>query len=203
VTPDLILDAAAGSREAFEILFERHAATMKSILDAHGCPPENIDDVLQDIFVDVWFARVRLIPNPHKVRGLFAQATRNRVRKYRRTGARLTRFLRDFGSLQKAVRDRYERSVSARTESEPDVARLRRVFGDLPVRDRLVLRLHWFHGLPTREVAEALGTTRGAVKKARSRAYTRIRALIEEEERSGEETPIRRSQDPPGDSPDP
>lgn len=60
--------------------------------------------------------------------------------------------------------------------TEPDLLNAIRA---LPLRQRLVLVLHYLDGLPVREVAEAMGISQGTVKSQLYDARANLRPLLE------------------------
>ena len=67
------------------------------------------------------------------------------------------------------------------TRSE-DRRQLSEALATLPPDDRLILALRWFEELTEREMADALDVRPGTVKSRLSRAMTRLRAAIAEQE---------------------
>lgn len=53
----------------------------------------------------------------------------------------------------------------------------------LPVKERLVIHLHYYEGYKTAEIARILGEAEGTVRSRMSRARARLRTLLAEEER--------------------
>jgi len=56
---------------------------------------------------------------------------------------------------------------------------VRRSLDALPEAQRTVLLLHWYEGYSYKEIAEMLGSTPGAVKVRASRAYAKLRVLLQ------------------------
>lgn len=52
----------------------------------------------------------------------------------------------------------------------------------LPVKERLVIHLHYYEGYKTAEIARILGEAEGTVRSRMSRARARLRTLLTEEE---------------------
>jgi RNA polymerase sigma-70 factor (ECF subfamily) len=78
------------------------------------------------------------------------------------------------------VGDRIEAGLpAASTEDRLDV---RRVLGDLPRRQREVVVLHYYLGLPVLEIAETLGVSEGTVKSTLFRARHAMAVALGEDE---------------------
>ena len=71
-----------------------------------------------------------------------------------------------------------ERSVPLRDER---AALLEEALGQLPHRSRTMVVLHYMEGYDVMQIAQMMGTTKGAVCSGLSRARVRLRALIGEE----------------------
>ena len=71
-----------------------------------------------------------------------------------------------------------ERSVPLRDER---AALLEEALGQLPQRARTMVVLHYMEGYDVMQIAQMMGTTKGAVCSGLSRARVRLRALIGEE----------------------
>jgi RNA polymerase sigma factor (sigma-70 family) len=66
------------------------------------------------------------------------------------------------------------------SEADPErLAALRAALGQLPPRDRLILKLFYLDGAGYREIASLLGLSMNAVSPALIRARDRLRALLE------------------------
>lgn len=71
-----------------------------------------------------------------------------------------------------------------RTVGREEAARLRMAFAALGPDDREVLELRVVAGLDTKQAAAVLGKRNGAVRMAQSRALARLRAVLDEMDRS-------------------
>ncbi|MCI6374118.1 MAG: sigma-70 family RNA polymerase sigma factor [Clostridiales bacterium] len=71
-----------------------------------------------------------------------------------------------------------ERSVPLRDER---AALLEEALGQIPQRARTMVVLHYMEGYDVMQIAQMMGTTKGAVCSGLSRARVRLRALIGEE----------------------
>ncbi len=76
------------------------------------------------------------------------------------------------------VRRREGESAHAKYEKEERLLLIQKSMEALAPGDRLILKLHYLHGLPLPEVASYLKKTVGAVYTAKSRALNRLRKLV-------------------------
>ena len=63
-------------------------------------------------------------------------------------------------------------------EKAVQAQRVHAAVDQLPDAQRQVIELHWFQGIPMREVADALGASHSAVKVRAHRAYKALRGLL-------------------------
>lgn len=64
-------------------------------------------------------------------------------------------------------------------------ARLARAIDELPERERLIVALHYYDGLTSKEIAEILGVSEGRVSQLHARAVLRLRAKLVPEQSQG------------------
>src|SRR5215831_5648289 len=149
-----------GDVAAFEELFRRlaprvHAFFLRSLRD-----PAVADDLLQVTFMKVHRAREQYRPELRVAPWLFAIAARVRIDELRR---RLR--LAEDADEEALARADEQLSRTAEPPSTSDVAdQVRAALDSLPESQRTVIHLHRYEGLTFAEIAEALGTTQGAIK---------------------------------------
>jgi DNA-directed RNA polymerase specialized sigma24 family protein len=124
--------------------------------------PYDADDVLQDALIRAWRRRETYDPACGTVRawlcGIVIDQCRQRRRRERRDVV---------GMLPPPLRD-----DAAAVDVELAVRRL-------PLRQRQVVELYYFAGLPVTEVAAALRIAEGTVKSTLADARARLRELLE------------------------
>ncbi|MER7273760.1 SigE family RNA polymerase sigma factor [Dactylosporangium sp. NPDC000244] len=69
-----------------------------------------------------------------------------------------------------------DRSDGDHAEGVTERARIRRVLSQLPRRQRAVLVLRYYEGLPDREIANLLGCAEGTVRSLATRAFSTLRS---------------------------
>jgi RNA polymerase sigma-70 factor, ECF subfamily len=164
----------AGDREAFGVLFGRHAKLIYNFCFRRVADWTVAEDLVSVVFLEAWRRRQQPLPAGKVVPWLFGIATnvvRNRRRSQRRYAAALNRIPRpqpdpDFSS---AVDERLD-----------DEARMREVLvqlGRLPRRELEVLALCAWSELSYQDAALALGVPVGTVRSRLSRARSRLREL--------------------------
>jgi RNA polymerase sigma-70 factor (ECF subfamily) len=166
----------AGDVGAFEELFRRlaprvHAFFLRSMRDA-----PTADDLLQVTFMKVHRAREQYRPELRVAPWIFAIAARARIDELRKR----MRLAEDADEEALARADE-QASLKADPPTSGDVAeQVRAALDALPESQRTVIHLHRYEGLTFAEIAEALGTTPGAVKLRAFRGYEKLRERLKE-----------------------
>ena len=158
-----------GDAEAFDVLFTRHGAALHGYLWRLLGDRALVDDLTQTTFLSLVRARGRFRPGARFRPWLYAIATNAARDSLRRRHERLTAT----GELPA--------DLAAEPDAPQDAsldAAVQRALAQLPESWRTVVVMHRFEGMPFAEIAEALGTTEGAVKVRAHRGYARLRELL-------------------------
>jgi RNA polymerase sigma-70 factor (ECF subfamily) len=164
--PDEALMKAVSHRrhDALAELFGRHGKRLRATIDGVVHEEAEADDVLQEIFVQIWEEAGRYSPKAGKPLGWMVTIARRRaIDRLRRRQA------------YSRVRDRYQQRV---TQETPNSARqadevfvlndlrqfLKQCMRVLPRLQREALELAFFKGLSHREIAAATNAPLGTVK---------------------------------------
>ncbi len=166
---DLVLLARDGDRAAFRLLVERHQPMVRARARSLCGNPSDVDDVMQESFLQAFIALDRL-RDPARFAGWLAAIVLNVGRaQYRQAQPAL---LADWPeSLHPASADG---PPSAEDLDRSDA--LRAAVAGLPDGQRRAVALHYFAGLPAGQIAGQAGTARVSLHKARHR----LRAYITE-----------------------
>jgi RNA polymerase sigma-70 factor (ECF subfamily) len=152
-------------QQALEELYDRYGKTLKAVI-AHVVHEEaEADDVLQEIFLQIWKEAVNYSPQAGKPLGWVVTLARRRaIDRLRRRQA----YCR--------AKDRFEEHIEQQPAAwkhnriDQDICRadirhfLERQMRNLPVYQREALELSFFEGLSHREISAATGTPLGTVK---------------------------------------
>jgi RNA polymerase sigma-70 factor (ECF subfamily) len=169
----------AGSRLAFARLFSRVAPSVHAFFVRSLRSRTLAEDLVQTTFLKVHRSRHQWHPD-HRVRPwIFAIAARVRQDELRRTrGLATAADEEELEAADAAARaddvPQAELSLFERSRAE----RVRAALDRLPEGQRVVIHLHRYEDLSFAEIAEALGTTEGAVKLRAFRGYERLRASL-------------------------
>ena len=162
--PGLVDAAREGDRDAFGRLYRLHAAAITRMVRFHlGADHE---DAVSEVFVRAWSALPR----------------------YRVTGAPFSAWL--YGIARHVVTDEIRRRIRTAPSDRisdgvtpaagEDRLMIAEALAKLPDTQRQVIELKYLLGMKNPEVAEALGTSTGAVNAKRWRALAALRTLLEE-----------------------
>jgi RNA polymerase sigma-70 factor (ECF subfamily) len=165
----LVSAAREGDRTAFGMLYARFARMVHGILLAR-VPPDDVDDLVQDVFL-------RALPQLHSLRddtrfgGWLATIARNRAADYHRQSRSA------LSSTQSLSEDEHEDSATTGTQ-EVEAAAILAIVQSLPetYRETLILRL--VEGMTGPEIAERTGLTHGSVRVNLHRGMQQLREKL-------------------------
>ena len=174
---ELMSAYVAGDVRAFEKLFARlaprvHGFFLRSFRDAGVA-----DDLLQATFMKVHRARQQYRQDRKVGPWLFAVAARVRLDELRRRGRTPESTKKNFFFDEEGE----EEEIAAPPADPPDrdlQDAVRAALDALPESQRTVIHLHRFEEMTFAEIAEALGTTAGAVKLRAFRGYEKLRQRL-------------------------
>ncbi len=158
---ELVAAARAGDRAAYGRLYDRFAPMVHGLILAR-VPPGDVDDLVQDVFLQA-MRRLSSLRDPRAFPGWLAAIARNRARDHWRRGA-ATVELRD--------------DVSGEPHPETAALSVLAVIRRLPeaYRETLVLRL--VEGMTGPEIAERTGLKPGSVRVNLHRGIQLLRAAL-------------------------
>jgi RNA polymerase sigma-70 factor (ECF subfamily) len=162
----LVREVQRGDRASFAVLYDRFHRVVHAVVLARA-PTSDAQDIVQDVFVEVW-VKIRDLREPAAFPGWLLAIARNRaVDHARRRGA-------DQAS------DRGESAVERATRQPPraDAVAALQTIRDLPeaYRDTLIMRL--VEGLTGPEIAERTGLTPDSVRVNLHRGMTLLRTRL-------------------------
>ncbi|MEM9193080.1 MAG: sigma-70 family RNA polymerase sigma factor [Myxococcota bacterium] len=169
--------AASGDAEAFGRLYDRYSGVMLAIAQRIVRNRREAEDLLHDVFVEAWNRAGDYDPARGTVRSWLLIRMRSRsLDRVKSAGFSRSRPLPEREDALGEVHP----EVTARS----DARALHRAIDGLPEDQQRVLRLGYFEGLSSSEIAEAEGIPIGTVKSRVAAAMGKLRtALREPEER--------------------
>lgn len=172
LSPNLVVAAAGGDKDAFGKLVEASYRTVFAIVLAHLGDAPTSEDVTQDVFVEAWRA-LPTLRRPESYLPWVRQLARHRSLDRAR------------GLARSRLRDAPLTDVSTEPDLDDQLTRqridadLRVALDELPTDDREVLVLYYLEEQSSQQVASLLGLSDAATRKRLSRARTRLGATLE------------------------
>ena len=176
-----------GRTRFVEQLFERHAAVLRRFLRGHSVPPEEADELLQELFARLMgIARLeeRMTDATGSVRSyLLTMANNLIVDRHRKQQVRKA-YAGAQRELEREPRDEHspERIVAAQMELEA----IREVILDMPLNWRVALILQRFRNMSYEEIALHMGVQVKQVDNYLVRALRRLRKARKKIEAAGD-----------------
>lgn len=173
-TEDALMAAyAAGDERAGQRLFTSVAPRLRAFFERSSGDPTLADDLVQQTLLRIHVARAQFRPPAHAAPWIFTIARRIQLDEYRRV-ARQPRLVGD----DKLERQAAPEADVATTDQSALAARVQAALAELPESQRVVVQMHRFQGMTFQAIAEALGTTAGAVRVRACRAYENLRRSL-------------------------
>jgi len=173
----LLAQSIAGDAAALQILIDLHRPTIARLARRLLAWPDEVDDVVQDVFVTL-IEKAGRFRGQSSLRTWLITITLNRCCTLCRRWQLRLRMLRD---VARRPRDLCPPSESL--DRGEDQQRIRRALAKLGARDREVLVLHYLEELPLHHVAELLSIRRNAVEVRLYRARQRLARLLKDTSR--------------------
>ena len=169
---DLVAAAREGSREAFDVIVERHQRQIYQLCYRFAGNHEDASDLAQDVFI-------RAYRGLHSFKGQAAFGTwlyRIAVNVcLNRVGARAQKWTTLDAADQPDLREERADTKILRGER---AAAVRAAIARLPKKQRAALILRVYHDLPHDEIAAIVGTSVGAVKANFFHALANLKKLL-------------------------
>jgi RNA polymerase sigma-70 factor (ECF subfamily) len=164
----------AGDREAFAVLFERHAKAIYNFCFRRVGDWALAEDLVSVVFLEAWRRRAKELP-PDKVLpwlyGIATNVVRNRRRSERRFAAALRRVPTPRPSPD------FSADADKRIDDEAQMQRVLALLSELPQRELDVFVLCAWSELSYEDASIALGIPIGTVRSRLARARARLREL--------------------------
>jgi RNA polymerase sigma-70 factor, ECF subfamily len=164
----LVAALIQGSERAASAIWHRHAATVRRTLARTLGPDQDLDDLLQEVFIGFVKSASKLEDPSHLRSYLVSIAFRLAAMEIRRRKVRRWVTLTSNGDVPE----------SPTLEREPDEARalgaLYRILDRLSARDRLIFVARFIEGMQIDETAEALAVSKATVWRSGKAALARV-----------------------------
>ena len=168
--PSLLARVADGEPGAVKDVLARYSALVWSLASGLSKDSHDVEDVVQDIFVDVWRSAKRYDPKVASEATFIATIARRRViDQRRRSGRRL-----DPEPLEEELAPGVEDPLLRQVDIADDADQAQAVLAELTGDRRRVLELSVVTGLTHREIAADTGIPLGTVKSHIRRGLTEV-----------------------------
>lgn len=169
----LIRACANGDKRALAALYDRYSSLMLAIAQRILRSPREAEDLLHDVFLEIWKHAGDWDSARGTVRGWMLLRMRSRALDRRKSAA----FSRNVG-----LGDHAGDVPRAASDEDPALAADRqavtRALGELPEEQRQVMTLAYYEGLSCSEIAEKIGVPIGTVKSRAAAALSKLRATM-------------------------
>lgn len=174
----LVRDIAAGSGEALARLYDRHAGLTLGLLRRILGNANEAEEVLQEVFLQVWRDAHRYDPERATPRGWLLLIARSRaLDRLRSTASRQRR-------EDEVMRSEGGRAIAPlgtrRLEQYEQQRRIGSALERLPREQRQVIELAFYEGLTQTQMAARLGAPLGTVKSRVLLAMKKLREILAE-----------------------
>ncbi len=178
---DLLPRVARGDSAAVRECITRYGGLVWSLASRYGLKGSDAEDVVQEVFVDLWKSAERFDATIAPEAGFVAMLARRRIIDRRRQLARSGRvaLVEDAGVLD--VSSESWREAGSRGSSlggSEEAAQAERALDELSPDQQRVLRLSLHRGLSHESISKALGLPLGTVKTHARRGLIRLRELL-------------------------
>lgn len=165
-----LAEAARGDRQALARLYDRHAPLLLALGVKLLGDRREAEDILHDCFVELWRHAGDYDPRRASVKTWIALRMRSRcIDRLRSAG----------WTRRETLQERALETVAEPTPSDAaDADRLETALGELPPDQHEVIRMAYFEGLSSSEIAEKIRIPIGTVKSRVRAAMTRLRTLL-------------------------
>ena len=165
----LLIRVARGDRTSLAALYERHAGIMTAVAERMLRDRREAEDVLHDVFVEIWRCAGDYDPSICSVRGWFLMRLRSRCLD------RLRAAKRRRGHMQQI---RLQSDPAPPEKEASDGFRVRGAIAGLTHDQQHVLTLAYFAGLSANEIANRLHIPVGTVKSRLGAALRGLRQAL-------------------------
>ncbi|MBX5465955.1 MAG: sigma-70 family RNA polymerase sigma factor [Firmicutes bacterium] len=169
----LLALVAQGQGDALELLYRRWAPRMAWVARRAGVGDDEVADLIQSIFLEIWTRAGRYRPERGPAAGWLFQLARSRTIDCLRRRPR-------WDPLP-------DPPPPPPSEGREERWALDQALGSLSPRERAVLELAYFGGFTQREIAEAWGVPLGTVKTWGHRGLEKLRRMLLGDVQPGQE----------------
>ena len=173
---ELLRQIAGGNRAAFAQFYDRHSTLMFSVACKILSDQSEAEDVLQDVFVQIWEKAKNFDPKLGKASSWAAILVRNKAIDRLRASQRRSRLAEDAGA-EFILPDSDSANETAYGHEKAKL--IQTAIISLPDEQRRAIELAYFSGLTQNEISEKLSEPLGTVKARIRRGLLKLRDQLE------------------------
>ena len=175
----LLQGIAEGDQQAFAQLYDRFSGLLYSLAIRILNDPKEAEDVLQEVFLQIWAKASLFDPKAGKPSGWALTLTRNKAIDRLRTSQRRHRLL-DQITAQADPPAGAPGQAAEKIQADEEAALIRSVVAALPYEQRQAIELAFFGGLTQTEISERLKQPLGTIKARIRRGMLQLRESLGE-----------------------
>ncbi len=177
----LLREVGQGNRESFEALYERFSGVLFSTAYRVLNNQEAAEDVLQDVFVQIWEKAALYDPTRGKPMTWAITLTRNKAIDRLRSTQRRSRLQDELQHESETVEQFDDKSSFDAVSSVETAEMVREAIKKLSKDQREAIELAFFSSLTQTEISERLNQPLGTIKARIRRGMMRLKELIRPE----------------------
>lgn len=174
----LLRRIAGGDRSAFAEFYDRHSTLMFSVASKILNDSSEAEDVLQEVFVQIWEKAGRFDPQLGRASSWSATLVRNRAIDRIRGSQRRSRLAEEAGAEQ-AIAAEVSESANETIHGHEKATLIQTAIVELPAEQRRAIELAYFSGLTQDEISKKLNEPLGTVKARIRRGLLKLRDQLE------------------------
>lgn len=163
----------SGDELAFSALFERYYRSLINYGNSLSAYPEQVQDCVQDVFVNVWLYRSNLSDNVVAKAYLLSSVRKRIARRHERDT--IFRQTSPLEAVQFSLDFSIEDQLIADEETSAQVSQLNRLINALPPRQKEALYLRYHQGLTIEQIGEMLDINHQSVSNLLHRCIQHLR----------------------------
>jgi RNA polymerase sigma-70 factor (ECF subfamily) len=175
---ELLRRVAGGDRSAFAEFYDRHSLLMFSVASKILNDSGEAEDVMQEVFVQIWEKAGRFDPALGKASSWAATLVRNRAIDRIRASQRRTRLAEAAGAEQ-AIAAEVTNSANEAVHGHEKAMLIQSAIVELPAEQRRAIELAYFSGLTQDEISKKLNEPLGTIKARIRRGLLKLRDQLE------------------------
>lgn len=171
---ELFADLAAGNEKAFDAIYRHYAKRLFLYVQKLVKTPELAEELIQEIFVQIWINRQVFSDVQYPVSYLYSMANRQSL-KYLKKIASDARILKSIAGYSESCRNVTEEQIILRESSQA----IDHAVAQLPAQRRVIWELSRNEGMSHEQIADKLSISKHTVKNQMVHALKHVRNFLD------------------------